>query len=130
MRAREAVAALAGLRTTEILRLDWSAIKWEHSVIAVRASVARKVRISRHAPLAPALCSWLAPFRGMTGRLIAWCDEGAALSALCREIYRIEGKTGLVWKKNALRHSFASYRIRILFFCGKLDLKPRLTHSI
>jgi transposase len=27
-------------------------------------------------------------------------------------------------------HSFASYRIRILFFCGKLDLKPHLTHSI
>ena len=32
--------------------------------------------------------------------------------------------------KSAARgfHSFASYRIRILFFCGKLDLKPRLTH--
>jgi transposase len=27
-------------------------------------------------------------------------------------------------------HSFASYRIRILFFCGKLDLTPRLTHAI
>jgi transposase len=27
-------------------------------------------------------------------------------------------------------HSFASYRIRILFFRGKLDLKPRLTHLI
>jgi transposase len=34
--------------------------------------------------------------------------------------------------KSAARgfHSFASYRTRILFFCGKLDLKPRLTHSI
>jgi transposase len=34
--------------------------------------------------------------------------------------------------KSAARgfHSFASYRIRILFFCGKLDLKPRLTHSV
>jgi transposase len=34
--------------------------------------------------------------------------------------------------KSAARgfHSFASYRIRILFFCGKLDLKPRLNHSI
>ena len=34
--------------------------------------------------------------------------------------------------KSAARgfHSFASYRIRILFFCGKLDIKPRLTHSI
>jgi len=34
--------------------------------------------------------------------------------------------------KSAARgfHSFASYRIRILFFCGKLDLKPRLIHSI
>lgn len=34
--------------------------------------------------------------------------------------------------KSAARgfHSFASYRIRILFFCGKLDPKPRLTHSI
>lgn len=34
--------------------------------------------------------------------------------------------------KSAARgfHSFASYRVRILFFCGKLDLKPRLTHSI
>jgi transposase len=33
--------------------------------------------------------------------------------------------------KSAARgfHSFASYRIRILFFCGKLDLKPTLTHS-
>lgn len=34
--------------------------------------------------------------------------------------------------KSAARgfHSFASYRIRILFFCGKLDLKPKLIHSI
>lgn len=34
--------------------------------------------------------------------------------------------------KSAARgfHSFASYRIRILFFCGKLDLKPSLIHSI
>jgi hypothetical protein len=27
-------------------------------------------------------------------------------------------------------HFFASYRIRILFFCGMLDLKPQLTHSV
>ena len=33
--------------------------------------------------------------------------------------------------KSAARgfHSFESYRTRILFFCGKLDMKPVCTHS-
>jgi len=49
--------------------------------------------------------------------------RGALHQGVNRKIYGTNsGGRGL--------QSFESYRIRILFFCGKLDLKPHLTRSI
>lgn len=109
-----AIGAFAGLRNSEIMRLEWSRIKWEHGVIAVPASIAKKVRISRHAPLLPNLSSLLADYRDKHGPIYRHKSERAAQSAFARERERIEKKTGLRWKKNALRHSFGSYRLALI----------------
>ena len=108
-----AIGAFAGLRNSEILRLEWSAIKWDHDLIAVSRSIARKIRISRHAPLLPCLADWLRPYASRAGRIIPAASEGAALAALGRELRRLEARS-IVWKKNALRHSFGSYRLAVV----------------
>lgn len=110
-----AIAAFAGLRTTEIYRLDWSAFHWADTTIAVSNKVARKIRISRHAPLLPNLVAWLQPWRNQThGPVIErrWKDvEAAHTDALAR----LRSALGWhAWDNNALRHSFGSHRLAIL----------------
>ena len=109
-----AIAGFAGLRNSEILRLDWSAVKWEHELIAVPRSIARKIRISRHVPLLDNLAAWLRPYAGRTGPILPHKTERAALAALGRELRSLETRAGIVWKQNALRHSFGSYRLAIV----------------
>ncbi len=109
-----AIGAFAGLRNSEILRLEWSAFHWQKNIIAVPAKIARKVRISRHAPLLPNLAELLSWCREKHGPVIPTKNERAALSELGREIERIRTKTSLRWKKNAPRHSFGSYRFAVL----------------
>ncbi len=109
-----AIAAFAGLRTSEVLRLDWSAFKWSSGTIAVSSRVARKVRISRQAPLLEPLVAWLADFRDKTGPVIPrnWKDMEAAHSdALARLRKALAWQT---WDNNALRHSFGSNRLAVV----------------
>jgi len=46
-----ALGMFAGLRPSEILRLDWSMIKFDQGAIAVPRRVARKVRASQLVPI-------------------------------------------------------------------------------
>lgn len=109
-----AIAAFAGLRTSEILRLDWSAFKWEAGSIAVSSRVARKVRVSRQAPLLAPLAAWLADWREQTGPVIPrkWKDMEAAHSDALARLRRALGWP--TWDNNALRHSFGSNRLAIV----------------
>lgn len=110
-----AIAAFAGLRTSEIFRLEWNAIKWDHNVIAVARRVAKKVRISRKVPMSENLIAWLAPWREKMGNIYSLTPTWEALeNRHGTEIERLEKKTGIKWSTNALRHSFGSYRLAIL----------------
>jgi integrase len=57
----------AGLRPSEILRLDWSMIKFDQGAIAVPRRVARKVRASQLVPIERNLMAWLGPYRELSG---------------------------------------------------------------
>jgi len=46
-----ALGMFAGLRASEILRLDWSMIKFDQGAITVPRRVARKVRASQLVPI-------------------------------------------------------------------------------
>jgi integrase len=108
-----AIQGLAGLRTSEILRLSWAAFKWASNAIAIHAKVAKKVRVSRQAPITPALASWLNDWRHSTGPVIPrkWKDiEAAHTDALARLRKNLGWTT---WGNNALRHSFGSHRVAI-----------------
>ncbi len=108
-----AIGLFAGLRKSEILRLDWSAFKWEIGVISVPRKIARKSRVDRLPPILPNLANWLEPYRGHVGALYPGCMKSAE-NAFSFEMNRIRHATGLPRKDNANRHSFGSYRLAVM----------------
>lgn len=108
-----ALAAFAGLRTSEIFRLRWDAIRWSQGVIAVPIRVARKVNRPRLVPVLPNLQLWLADKKEAVGPIYfpepTWealeKRHGRAIKALEKAV------EGFKWDRNALRHSFGSYRL-------------------
>jgi len=108
-----ALGLFAGLRPSEILRLDWNAIKFDEGEIRVSARVARKIRISRVVPIQPNLAAWLEPYRDRVGPLYPG-NFKTNENAHSREMARIRRLTGLPRKDNALRHSYGSYRLAVI----------------
>ena len=113
-----AIAAFAGLRTAELQRLDWAQVDFEQGHIEVKARHA-KTRSRRLAPILPNLAKWLAPSKGQTGFVAPFIRTQHLIQ---REIERAPTVTGvekepsyraLDWKRNALRHSFGSYRLAV-----------------
>lgn len=114
-----AIGLFAGLRKSEILRLDWSALKWDEDppVIAIASKIARKIRRSRLVPIAPNLATWLEPYRNRVGPLYPG-NFKTNENAFSAEMKRIRKRTGIARKDNGARHSFGSYRLAILKNCA------------
>jgi site-specific recombinase XerD len=96
-----AIAAFAGIRPEELLRLGWSDVKWKQGVIRVRAE-ASKVGMARNVPIEENLQAWLEPYRFAKGRV---CPAG------WRDLFRAtRAKAGVThWPHDCLRHSYATY---------------------
>jgi integrase len=109
-----ALGAFAGLRTQEIVRLEWQDIRFKQSVIEVSAAKA-KTASRRLVPILPALREWLEPLQKSCGPVLEFCSYTAfdyARSRFCELGIQENGKTvEFQWKSNALRHSYASYRL-------------------
>jgi len=109
-----ALGAFAGLRTEEIMRLEWQDIRFEQDVIEVSAAKA-KTASRRLVPLLPALREWLKPLRKKTRSVMefnSYTPFNRARSSFCKSGIKIEAAVKVfVWKSNALRHSYASYRL-------------------
>jgi integrase len=104
MRAMIALGGLAGLRTAELLRLDWADVWRVKGHVEVTAQKA-KTRQRRLVEICPALAAWLQPFRGFTnGRL--WTQHEITFHEHFLELCE---QAGVSRKPNALRHSFCSY---------------------
>jgi integrase len=116
-----AIGFFAGLRKSEILRLDWSAFKFDQDPpeIAVSAKIAQKIRRSRLVPILPNLMSWLEPYRARVGPLYPG-NFKTNENALSLEIKRIRKRTGLPRRDNALRHSFGTYRLALTRNCARV----------
>lgn len=111
-----ALAAFAGLRTEEVIPqqgsdkspLAWEDIIWERDIIIVRPETAKTKR-RRVVPIPAALKSWLQPVaaKGIVGPHLypSKPSTHGSLSETTRLGNLIGG-----WKRNALRHSFISYR--------------------
>jgi integrase len=113
-----ALGAFAGLRTAEILRLEWRKdIDLERGFITVPASKA-KTASRRLVPIQPNLKLWLVPYRRRKGKV--WKESEKVLLGA-------RGKTvkaaGVAWRDNALRHSFCSYRLASIQNAGQTALE-------
>ncbi len=109
-----AIGAFAGLRTSEIFRLDWSMVRWDQKVIAVPRKIAKKIKTARLAPMSDNLIKWLWPWREKVGPVYPHKKWRSLESAHGHEIERLKKLTGHVWNPNLLRHSSMSYRMAIV----------------
>ena len=101
------ISAYAGVRTFEVLRMDWAMIRWEQKLIDLPPEVT-KVNERRIIPMCDTLIGALAPWREAIGSV---CEDKIPQ----REIEQIIAKVKKThptfrWKHNALRHAYGSYR--------------------
>jgi integrase len=110
-----AVAAFTGIRSAELLRLEWSEINFEKGHIEVKARKA-KTATRRLVPMQPNLAKWLAPYRGRKGKLFR--SRRTVDSAI-----KFAKRLNIPWKANCLRHSYATYRLSIVPDAGRIALE-------
>jgi integrase len=118
------LAAFAGIRTEEVRPnidshkdpLRWGDIQWHEQTIFVRAETAKTGR-QRYVPISDNLFAWLQPYRSQDA---AAPIMPSPINSIYEEIRRLERVTKLDHKKNALRHSYGSYRNAIIRNVGQL----------
>src|SRR5438552_3921436 len=98
-----AIGAFTGLRSAELIRLEWDDVNFARGHIQVAKGKA-KTATRRLVPIQPNLMRWLSPYRARAGLVFA--SEHAA----SRSIARAKNVIG-DWPTNALRHSYATYRL-------------------
>jgi integrase len=113
-----ALAAFAGLRTEEVIPqhgsakipLAWEDFHWDRDIIIVRPETAKTGR-RRVIPINPALRSWLVPGTGRIGPHThpSKPSTNGALAETTRLGLLVGG-----WRRNALRHSFISFRSALI----------------
>lgn len=101
-----AIGAFAGLRSAEIARLDWKHIRFDRGFIECEAAMT-KTRRRRLVPISDNLRAWLEPLRQPEGPIVLHKKLPGALIHLGHTI-------GMKWKRNALRHSYISYRLALV----------------
>jgi len=107
-----AVAAFTGIRSAELLRLEWSEINFEKAHIEVKAQTATR----RLVPIQPNLAKWLAPYRGRKGKLF---QSRRTVDSAIKFAKRLD----IPWKANCLRHSYATYRLSMVPDAGRIALE-------
>lgn len=98
-----AISLFAGLRSAEMEKLDWSEVDIEGGHIEVTASKAKTAR-RRLVPISENLAAWIQPFTVRSGPV--------APTGLRKRFDAVKAAAGLSdWPPNAMRHSYASYRL-------------------
>ncbi|MGI8821208.1 MAG: tyrosine-type recombinase/integrase [Chthoniobacterales bacterium] len=100
-----AIGCFAGLRRSEIERLDWADIDFEAKTVHVHGRQRKTERSRRFVDMQPNLIAWLAPHRQITGRVTP--------TNLRKHFDAHREAAGLLdnWPDNACRHSFGSYHL-------------------
>jgi integrase len=131
-----AIGAFAGLRHAEIKRLDWAEVRLEDGFIEVKASKA-KTASRRLVPVTENLKLWLEPLRQASGKVCQYANVTKQLLWLAEKVndnWQKDTSPGaFVWKHNALRHSFISYRVAQIQNVAQVALEagnsPRMVFS-
>jgi len=107
--------AFGGVRNEELAKgLVWESVNFNRGYIIVPASIAKTNR-KRKIDLPENALEWLAPYRNRTGPIFDR-DFRKPLKRTC-EAARLK------YKRNALRHSFGSYRMETVKNAGQVALE-------
>jgi len=98
-----ALAGFGGIRAAEILRLEWKDFNFVRGHITIAKEKA-KTATRRLVPILPNLAEYLRPYHRMTGNVFKPKDDKRAI-----DFARKHGVNP--WPTNALRHSYATYRL-------------------
>lgn len=110
-----AIGGFAGIRSAEIQRLEWQDIIWDRDFIEIKGRKA-KTKSRRLVPLRENLKAWLAPFRKEEGYVCNLAHHSVKLNY-------VGEKAGIGWRQNALRHSYASYRLAEIHDAARVALE-------
>jgi integrase len=106
-----AIQAFTGIRTAELMRLDWQAVKVERGHIEIKAENA-KTASRRIVPILPNLKAWLTPYAKKSGSIFpSGADYYHELMREAAGQTKTDALPAVELKHNALRHSFISYRV-------------------
>lgn len=110
-----ALITFGGVRHEELHKgLDWSAVDFARGTLTVPAAIAKTGR-KRKVDMAENLRAWLAPYAGRRGPIFATDPDG--------RIGKLSTASGVPWRRNALRHSFGSYRMEATKNAGQVSLE-------
>ena len=104
-----AIKAFSGVRTEELLRMEWGAFNFETKHITLNADVT-KTRQRRLIPISDNLVAWLAPYRHKTGRI---CERWGRPQAFVQAFERASQQLGIEAGANRFRNSYISYRVAV-----------------
>lgn len=109
------IGAFSGLRGAEIQRLDWSEIDLQDGFIEVTAEKS-KTEVRRLVPIKPNLAAWLKGCQKKSGPVCSLKSISNHFLKLVNAINKSLPESSpdsarMKWKKNALRHSYISYRV-------------------
>lgn len=114
-----AIAAFAGLRDAEVGRLSWEKVDLDAGYIKIDAAIA-KTMSRRVIPIAANLAEWLLPYAKQTGMVRPSRNQAFTMARMARSVaaksLKENGSAAAnleKWPNNALRHSFASYRLAL-----------------
>jgi integrase len=103
LRPAVVIGLFAGLRTAELLALDWQEVTDTHIRITPKTAKKRRQRLI---PVSDTLTAWIGHQRPSFGR-VAPVQSRRWFTVLNQAAARV----GITWPSNAMRHSFASYHL-------------------
>ena len=109
-----AIGAFAGLRHAELQRLDWAEVRMDDGFIEVKANKA-KTASRRLVPIQDNLKRWLKPYCKASGPICDYVNTSNQIDKLAavvdKKLKQKDSTAVFAWKRNALRHSYISYRV-------------------
>lgn len=111
-----ALGAFAGIRTAELLKLEWKDIDLARGKVNI-STAKSKTASRRNISMEPCLQAWLAPYAGRTGRIF-----GGNVHSFLHLMRTACKNCGVSKPTNGLRHSFCSYHIAKYQDAAKLAL--------
>ena len=109
------LCGFCGLRPAEATRLDWKEVDFDHGTILVSAGKA-KTQSRRFAPLPENAAAWLRPHAKAEGKVVN-------VAAIVGALRRLGVRAKVQMKRNALRHSFCSYRLALTMNANQVALE-------